>query len=191
MADRACPHEGRMSREQPESGREARRVLDADARYFLHQAASTPGLSAVRRAEGIWAVGRPHLLAPPVHERRRRALARRLAELAPEPLGKVLLAPAGNASMESRSGSRAWRPAASRRSRSGTRTTARGLRPPASAASASGRGSRSEDTGPRAGPRGDAAGVRAAPEPDGLRGKRPRAVLAAGDHGAGARAGSR
>jgi hypothetical protein len=43
-----------MSREQPESGREARRVLDADARYFLHQAASTPGLSAVRRAEGIW-----------------------------------------------------------------------------------------------------------------------------------------
>ncbi len=31
-----------------------RRLLDEDARYFLHQSASTPCLSAVRKAEGIW-----------------------------------------------------------------------------------------------------------------------------------------
>ncbi len=31
-----------------------RRLLDEDSRYFLHQSASTPCLSAVRKAEGIW-----------------------------------------------------------------------------------------------------------------------------------------
>ena len=43
-----------MSGEQPEGGGDARELVDADARYFLHQAASTPCLSAIRRAEGIW-----------------------------------------------------------------------------------------------------------------------------------------
>src|SRR4029078_2076575 len=34
--------------------RDMRRLVDEDARYSLPQAASTPGISAVRRAEGIW-----------------------------------------------------------------------------------------------------------------------------------------
>lgn len=33
---------------------DTRALLDADARLFLHQSVSTPCLSAVRRAEGIW-----------------------------------------------------------------------------------------------------------------------------------------
>ena len=31
-----------------------RDILDADARLFLHQSVSTPCLSAIRKAEGIW-----------------------------------------------------------------------------------------------------------------------------------------
>jgi 4-aminobutyrate aminotransferase-like enzyme len=140
-----------MSREQPESGGEARRVLDADARYFLHQAASTPGLSAVRRAEGIWVedldgrqfmdfqgnsvhhLGYAHRTLVAALKTQlddltfspRRftndvavALARRLAELAPEPLARSCSPRPATTRRRSRSGSRAWRPAASRRSRS-------------------------------------------------------------------------
>ena len=33
---------------------DARAMVDADARAFLHQSVSTPCLSAIRRAEGIW-----------------------------------------------------------------------------------------------------------------------------------------
>src|SRR5262245_39320862 len=43
-----------MSEERPEAERDAHRLVEEDARYFLHQAASTPGLAAVRRAEGVW-----------------------------------------------------------------------------------------------------------------------------------------
>jgi (R)-1-hydroxy-2-aminoethylphosphonate ammonia-lyase len=46
-----------MSGGQPDTGHDARQLVDEDARYFLHQAASTPGLSAVRRAQGIWVEG--------------------------------------------------------------------------------------------------------------------------------------
>jgi 4-aminobutyrate aminotransferase len=112
---------------------ESLRLLEEDAHHFLHQAASTPCLSAVRRVAGVWVeeVGghrfmdfhgnsvhhlgyaHPTLVAalkaqldeltfsprrftnePAV------ALARRLGALAPEPLGKVLLAPSGNDAME-------------------------------------------------------------------------------------------
>ena len=95
----------RDDRKGPDAGRDARQLIEDDARYFLHQAASTPGLSAVRRAEGIWVeeiggrrfmdfhgnsvhhlgyshprldrglegpAGRPDVLAPPFHQRRRR-----------------------------------------------------------------------------------------------------------------------
>jgi 4-aminobutyrate aminotransferase len=121
-----------MSR-PPEAPAPARLLVAEDARYFLHQAGSTPCLSAVRRAEGVWLEepgGRrvmdfhgnsvhhlghahPRLLAAlraqldelTFSPRRFTnevavALARRLAELAPEPLGKVLFAPSGNDAME-------------------------------------------------------------------------------------------
>ena len=113
--------------------RDTRRLVDEDARYFLHQAASTPGLSAVRRAEGIWVeqldgrrfmdfhgnsvhhlgYSHPALIAAlkaqlddlTFSPRRFTnevavSLARRLSDRAPEPLGKVLLAPSGNDAME-------------------------------------------------------------------------------------------
>src|SRR5262249_36108675 len=122
-----------MRGEHPGPGSAARDLIDADARYFLHQAASTPCVSGVRRAYGVWVeeiggrrfmdfhgnsvhhlgYAHPRLVAalkaqldeltfsprrftnePAV------ALARRLGALAPEPLGKVLLAPSGNDAME-------------------------------------------------------------------------------------------
>src|SRR5215831_9524713 len=43
-----------MSGEQPGPTRAARDLVEADARYFLHQAASTPCVSADRRAHGVW-----------------------------------------------------------------------------------------------------------------------------------------
>jgi len=33
---------------------EARKILDRDAQYFLHQSVSTPCLNTIRKAEGIW-----------------------------------------------------------------------------------------------------------------------------------------
>jgi 4-aminobutyrate aminotransferase len=122
-----------MGAGEPEPRPDARRLVDDDARYFLHQAASTPGLSAVRGARGIWVeeiggrrfmdfhgnsvhhlgYSHPTLIAAlkaqlddlTFSPRRFTnevavALARRLAELAPAPLGKVLLAPSGNDAME-------------------------------------------------------------------------------------------
>ena len=122
-----------MSAKGPDAGWDARQLVEDDARYFLHQSASTPGLSAVRRAAGIWVeeiggrrfmdfhgnsvhhlgYSHPALVAAlkaqlddlTFSPRRFTndvavALARRLAELAPEPLGKVLLAPSGNDAME-------------------------------------------------------------------------------------------
>src|SRR5262245_54654716 len=119
--------------QRSEDTAEGRKLVEADSRHFLHQAASTPCVSAVRRAAGVWVeeVGghrfmdfhgnnvhhlgyaHPRLVAalkaqldeltfsprrftnePAV------ALARRLGALAPEPLGKVLLAPSGNDAME-------------------------------------------------------------------------------------------
>ena len=110
-----------------------RALLDEDARLFLHQSVSTPCLSAVRRAEGIWVedtagrrymdfhgnsvhhigYGHPRLIAaikdqldelafaprrftsePAV------ALARKLAEIAPGDLSKVLFAPGGTDAIE-------------------------------------------------------------------------------------------
>jgi len=121
---------GRRPPQVPDGARE---MVEEDARHFLHQAASTPCLSAVRGAEGIWIeeVGGRRLMdlhGNSVHHLGYRhprlvaalkaqldgltfsprrftndvavALARRLAELAPEPLGKVLLAPSGNDAME-------------------------------------------------------------------------------------------
>src|SRR5262249_27819496 len=122
-----------VSGEPPAAGWSARELVEADARYFLHQAASTPGLSAVRRASGVWVedvdgrrvmdfhgnsvnhlgYANPTLIAAlkaqlddlTFSPRRFTnevaiALARRLAERAPAPLGKVLLAPSGNDAME-------------------------------------------------------------------------------------------
>jgi (R)-1-hydroxy-2-aminoethylphosphonate ammonia-lyase len=110
-----------------------RSLLDEDARYFLRQALSTPCLSVVRRAEGIWiedttgrrymdfhgnnvhhiGYGHPRLIAALKQQldelcfAPRRftdepaiALARKLAELAPGSLGKVLLAPSGSDAIE-------------------------------------------------------------------------------------------
>ena len=122
-----------MSGGQPDTERDARHLVDEDARYFLHQAASTPGLSAVRRAQGIWVeeldgrrfmdfhgnsvhhlgYSHPTLIAAlkaqlddlTFSPRRFTnevavSLARRLADRAPAPLGKVLLAPSGNDAIE-------------------------------------------------------------------------------------------
>ncbi len=108
-------------------------LLEADTRHFLHQSVSTPCLSAVRRAEGIWiedlagrrfmdfhgnsvhhiGYGHPRLIAaikdqlddlsfaprrytcePAV------ALARKLAEISPGPLSKVLFATSGSDAIE-------------------------------------------------------------------------------------------
>ena len=108
-------------------------LLDADARHFLHQSVSTPCLSALRRAEGIWiedlagrrfmdfhgngvhhiGYGHPRLIAaikdqlddlsfaprrytcePAV------ALARKLAEISPGSLSKVLFATGGSDAVE-------------------------------------------------------------------------------------------
>ena len=122
-----------MNREQPAARRPARELVDADARYFLHQAASTPCLSAIRRAEGVWieeiggrrfmdfhgnsvhhlGYAHPKLVAALKAQLDALAfsprgftnavavaLAKRLAALAPDPLGKVLFAPSGNDAIE-------------------------------------------------------------------------------------------
>ncbi|HXP73384.1 MAG TPA: aspartate aminotransferase family protein [Stellaceae bacterium] len=108
-------------------------MLEEDARYFLRQSVSTPCLSAIRKAEGIWledlagrrymdfhgnnvhhiGYGHPRLIAaikaqldqlsftprrftsePAV------ALARKLAEIAPGNLGKVLFTTGGSDAVE-------------------------------------------------------------------------------------------
>jgi 4-aminobutyrate aminotransferase len=108
-------------------------LLAEDARYFLHQSVSTPCLSAIRKAEGIWiedlagrrfmdfhgnsvhhiGYGHPRLIAaikaqldelsfaprryacePAV------ALARKLAEVSPGDLSKVLFATGGSDAIE-------------------------------------------------------------------------------------------
>jgi len=104
-------------------------LVEEDARYFLHQSISTPCLSAVRRAEGIWiedfqgrcymdfhgnnvhhiGYGHPRLKAAikaqldelPFAPRRFTcepavALARKLAEISPGALSKVLLTTGGS-----------------------------------------------------------------------------------------------
>ena len=106
-----------------------RRLLDEDSRYFLHQSASTPCLSAVSKVEGIWiedvtgrrfmdfhgnnvhhiGYGHPRLIEAikrqlddlPYSPRRFTdepavAAARKLAEIAPGDLGKVLFSPSGS-----------------------------------------------------------------------------------------------
>jgi len=106
-----------------------RRLLDEDSRNFLHQSASTPCLSAVRKAEGIWledmtgrrymdfhgnnvhhiGYGHPRLIAAIKRQlddlsfSPRRftnepavAAARKLAEITPGDLGKVLFSPSGS-----------------------------------------------------------------------------------------------
>ncbi|MCP5197075.1 MAG: aspartate aminotransferase family protein [Gammaproteobacteria bacterium] len=110
-----------------------RRLLAEDARYFLHQSVSTPCLSAIRRAEGIWiedTAGRryrdfhgnnahhlgyahPRLIAAlkrqldelPFAPRRFTCepaigLARRLTEISPPGLDKVLFATGGSDAVE-------------------------------------------------------------------------------------------
>src|SRR6478752_9719124 len=111
---------------------ETQALLDEDARWFLHQALSTPCLNVVERAEGIYLIdsagrrimdfhgnsvhqvgyGHPRVVEAvtrqlatlPFSPRRysNRAaidLARRLAELAPGRLNKVLFAPSGTAAI--------------------------------------------------------------------------------------------
>lgn len=114
-------------------GPAARALIDEDARVFLRQSLSTPCLSAVRDAQGIWIedvdgrrymdfhgnnvhhLGHRHprlvealkaqLDSLPFVPRRYTAepavaAARRLAEVAPGPLGKVLFAPSGSDAVE-------------------------------------------------------------------------------------------
>ena len=106
-----------------------RRLLDEDSRYFLHQSASTPCLSAVSKAQGIWiedvtgrrymdfhgnnvhhiGYGHPRMIEAikrqlddlPFSLRRFTnepavAAARKLAEIAPGDLCKVLFSPSGS-----------------------------------------------------------------------------------------------
>ncbi len=108
-------------------------LLAEDARRFLHQSVSTPCLSAIRKAEGIWiedlagrrfmdfhgnsvhhiGYGHPRLIAAikdqlddlPFAPRRYTcepavALARKLAEVAPGGLSKVLFATGGSDAIE-------------------------------------------------------------------------------------------
>lgn len=114
-------------------GPAARALIDEDARVFLRQSLSTPCLSAVRDAQGIWIedvdgrrymdfhgnnvhhLGHRHprlvealkaqLDSLPFVPRRYTAepavaAARRLAEVAPGPLDKVLFAPSGSDAVE-------------------------------------------------------------------------------------------
>ncbi|HRY15487.1 MAG TPA: aspartate aminotransferase family protein [Candidatus Competibacteraceae bacterium] len=109
------------------------RLLAEDARFFLHQSVSTPCLSAIRRAEGIWiediagrrymdfhgnnahhlCYGHPRLIAAikrqldelPFAPRRFTCepavdLARRLVEISPSGLDKVLFATGGSDAVE-------------------------------------------------------------------------------------------
>jgi 4-aminobutyrate aminotransferase len=110
-----------------------RALLDEDTRYFLHQSVSTPCLSAIAKAEGIWiedtagrrymdfhgnnvhhiGYGHPRLKAAiaqqmdelPFAPRRFAcepavALARKLAQIAPGPLSKVLFTTGGSDAVE-------------------------------------------------------------------------------------------
>ena len=110
-----------------------RAILDEDARFFLHQSVSTPCLSVVRKAEGIWiedTTGRRYMDFhgnnvhhigyghPRLKEAIRRQLdelpfaprrftcepavdlARKLAEISPGDLGKVLFATGGSDAVE-------------------------------------------------------------------------------------------
>jgi 4-aminobutyrate aminotransferase len=110
-----------------------RQWLDEDARYFLHQSVSTPCLSAIRRAEGLWiedtagrrymdfhgnnahhiGYGHPRLIAAikqqldelPFAPRRFTCepaidLARRLVEISPPGLDKVLFTTGGSDAVE-------------------------------------------------------------------------------------------
>lgn len=112
---------------------EGRELVEADARYFLHQSVSTPCLAALRRAEGIWiedtagrryldfhgnnvhhlGYGHPRLMAAikrqldelPFTPRRFTCapaveLARRLVEISPPGLEKVLFATGGSDAIE-------------------------------------------------------------------------------------------
>jgi len=105
-----------------------RRWLDEDARYFLHQALSTPCLDVLARAEGSWiedlegrrfldfhgnnvhhvGFGNPRVIEAIVRQMNELSfctrrytnipairLAKKLAEIAPSRLKKVLLAPGG------------------------------------------------------------------------------------------------
>ncbi|HME28014.1 MAG TPA: aspartate aminotransferase family protein [Acetobacteraceae bacterium] len=111
---------------------ETQALLDEDARWFLHQALSTPCLNVVERAEGIYLIdtagrrimdfhgntvhqvgyGHPRVIdavtrqlatlpfAPRRYTNRAAIeLARRLAELSPGRLNKVLFAPSGTAAI--------------------------------------------------------------------------------------------
>ncbi|MFQ5775130.1 MAG: aspartate aminotransferase family protein [Kiloniellaceae bacterium] len=111
----------------------AKALVAEDEQYFLHQALSTPCLTAIRKAEGIWiedvqgrrfmdfhgnnvhqiGYGHPRLIAAikrqldelPFAPRRFTcepavALARKLAEIAPGELGKVLFATGGSDAIE-------------------------------------------------------------------------------------------
>jgi 4-aminobutyrate aminotransferase len=108
-------------------------LLDEDSRYFLHQSVSTPCLTAIRKAEGIWiedtagrrymdfhgnnvhhiGYGHPRLKeairrqmdALPFAPRRfacepATSLARKLAEITPGTLSKLLFAPGGSEAIE-------------------------------------------------------------------------------------------
>ena len=110
-----------------------RRLLAEDSRYFLHQSVSTPCLSAIRRAEGVWiedfsgrryldfhgnnahhlGYGHPRLIAAiqqQLHDlsfvpRRFTCepaidLARKLVEISPPGLDKVLFATGGSDAVE-------------------------------------------------------------------------------------------
>ena len=110
-----------------------RKILEDDARYFLRQSSSTPCLSVIRRAEGIWiedtsgrrymdfhgnsvhhiGYGHPRLIEAvkrqiddlPFAPRRYTcdtavALARKLAEISPGSLSKVLFATGGSDAIE-------------------------------------------------------------------------------------------
>ncbi len=112
---------------------DTRRLLDEDARYFLHQSVSTPCLSVIKKAQGVTiedaqgrrfmdfhgnnvhhiGYGHPDLIAAIEKQMRdlpfapRRftceaavSLARKLAEIAPGKLGKVLFATGGSDAVE-------------------------------------------------------------------------------------------
>ena len=53
------PHRARWARRNV--GPETLRWLEEDARYFLHQALSTPCLDVLARADGIYQIGRAHV----------------------------------------------------------------------------------------------------------------------------------
>ena len=108
------------------------RLLEQDARHFLHQSLSTPCLNVLRHAEGAWiedaqgrryldfhgnnvhqvGFGHPRVIAAikeqlerlPFCTRRYTCepaieLARRLTQLAPQPLSRVLFAPGGTSAI--------------------------------------------------------------------------------------------